>query len=196
MISWLKSPAWLSRLRRTGPPRRGGPAHTSAAPEPPASTSVGLLGSTTVAMPRTDGLVARSTVSIVNSRRLVSRKVGCGAAAALAGHAGIAHNHDGLGVKVSVGWSDEGATRLRATVTAAAIVTAWVCVRIRRRLSRVSPSRSVDLASWLRDHVHPSYMWPDPLHVASCSRSTETWPWQVPVGISCDFTESFQYMIS
>ena len=77
--------------------------------EPPASTSVGLLGSTTVAMPRTDGLVARSTVSIVNSRRLVSRKVGCGAAAALAGHAGIAHNHDGLGVrvKVSVGWSDE-----------------------------------------------------------------------------------------
>jgi len=58
-------------------------------------------------MPRTDGLVARSTVSIVNSRRLVSRKVGCGAAAALAGHAGIAHNHDGLGVKVSVGWSDE-----------------------------------------------------------------------------------------
>ena len=139
-----------------------------------------------------DRLVARSTASIVNSRRLVSRKVGCGAAAALAGHAGIAHNHDGLGVKVSVGWSDEGATRLRATVTAAAIVTAWVCVRIRRRLSRVSPSRSVDLASWLRDHVHPSYMWPDPLHVASCSRSTETWPWQVPVGISCDFTESFQ----
>ena len=122
-------------MRRTGPPRRGGPAHTSAAPEPPASTSVGLLGSTTVAMPRTDGLVARSTVSIVNSRRLVSRKVGCGAAAALAGHAGIAHNHDGLGVrvKVSVGWSDEhriragsanATTRLRATVTAAATVTA------------------------------------------------------------------------
>ena len=54
-----------------------------------------------------DRLVARSTASIVNSRRLVSRKVGCGAAAALAGHAGIAHNHDGLGVKVSVGWSDE-----------------------------------------------------------------------------------------
>ena len=120
-------------MRRTGPPRRGGPAHASAAPEPPASTSVGLLGSTTVAMPRTDGLVARSTVSIVNSRRLVSRKVGCGAAAALAGHAGIAHNHDGLGVKVSVGWSDEhriragsanATTRLRATVTAAATVTA------------------------------------------------------------------------
>ena len=54
-----------------------------------------------------DRLVARSTASIVNSRRLVSRKIGCGAAAALAGHAGIAHNHDGLGVKVSVGWSDE-----------------------------------------------------------------------------------------
>ena len=145
----------------------------------------------------------RSTASIVNSRRLVSRKVGCGAAAALAGHAGIAHNHDGLGVrvKVSVGWSDEhriragsanATTRLRATVTAAATVTAWVRVRIRRRLSRASQSRSVDLASWLRDHVHPSYMWPDPLHVASCSRSTETWPWQVQVCISCDFTESFQ----
>ena len=80
-----------------------------------------------------DRLVARSTASIVNSRRLVSRKVGCGAAAALAGHAGIAHNHDGLGVKVSVGWSDEhriragsanATTRLRATVTAAATVTA------------------------------------------------------------------------
>ena len=71
-----------------------------------------------------DRLVARSTASIVNSRRLVSRKVGCCAAAALAGHAGIAHNNDGLGVKVSVGWSDEGATRLRATVTASAIVTA------------------------------------------------------------------------
>jgi len=54
-----------------------------------------------------DRLVARSTASIVNSRRLVSRKIGCCAAAALAGHAGIAHNHDGLGVKVSVGWSDE-----------------------------------------------------------------------------------------
>ena len=48
-----------------------------------------------------DRLVARSTASIVNSRRLVSRKIGCGAAAALAGHAGIAHNHDGLGVAVS-----------------------------------------------------------------------------------------------
>ena len=54
-----------------------------------------------------DRLVARSTASIVNSRRLVSRKIGCCAAAALARHAGIAHNHDGLGVKVSVGWSDE-----------------------------------------------------------------------------------------
>ena len=182
IISWLKSPAWLSRLRRTGPPRRGGPAHASAAPEPPASTSVGLLGSTTVAMPRTDGLVARSTVSIVNSRRLVSRKVGCGAAAALAGHAGIAHNHDGLGVKVSVGWSDEAQDQLLGSGLPWPQRQPWL----------VSPSRSVDLASWLRDHVHPSYMWPDPLHVASCSRSTETWPWQVQVCISCDFTESFQ----
>ena len=36
-------------------------------------------------------------------RLLVSRKIGVGAAAAasLAGHAGIAHNHDGLGVAVS-----------------------------------------------------------------------------------------------
>ena len=92
------------------------PASRRASPclRSPGATCRGLhvsrpVGSTTVAimMPRTDGLVARSTVSIVNSRRLVSRKVGCGAAAALAGHAGIAHNHDGLGVKVSVGWSDE-----------------------------------------------------------------------------------------
>ena len=45
----------------------------------------------------------------MNTRRLVSRKIGCGAAAALAGHAGIVHNHDGLGVtvKISVSWSDQ-----------------------------------------------------------------------------------------
>jgi len=54
----MKSPAIpaLIRCRRTGPPRRGGPAHASAAPEPPASASEALLGNTTVAMPRTDWL--------------------------------------------------------------------------------------------------------------------------------------------
>jgi len=38
------SPPALIRCRRKGPQRRGGPAHASAAPEPPgpASTSVGL----------------------------------------------------------------------------------------------------------------------------------------------------------
>ena len=41
-----------------------------------------------------DRLVAPSTVRVMGRRLLVSRKIGVGAAAALAGHAGIAHSHD------------------------------------------------------------------------------------------------------
>ena len=95
------SPLALIRCRGTRPKRRGGPAHASAAPEPPASTSVGLLGSTrvTVAMPQGDWLHRALTVRVMGRRLLVSRKIGVGAAAAasLAGHA---HNHDRLGVSV------------------------------------------------------------------------------------------------
>ena len=45
-------------------------------------------------------------------RLLVSRKIGVGAAAAasLAGHAGIAHNHDRLGVSVGRTWTRSGDT--------------------------------------------------------------------------------------
>ena len=111
------SPPALIRCRCTRPKqRRGGPAHAaSAAPEPPASTSVGLLGSTTVAMPRGDSAgVAPSTVRVMGRRLLVSRKIGVDAAAAasLAGHAGIAHNHHDYRLGVSVGrtWTRSGDT--------------------------------------------------------------------------------------
>ena len=47
-------------------------------------------------------LVALCTVGIMNCRRLVSREIGVGATPVLTGHAGIAHNHDPLGVDVRV----------------------------------------------------------------------------------------------
>jgi len=136
-----------------------------------------------------DRLVARSTASIVNSRRLVSRKIGCG----------VPHH----GQRTTWPWWTEsesrsvsvGVTRHRIRAGSASATTVTVTAAAAATASESAgdchESRSVD---WR--HVHPSYMWPDPLHVASCSRSTETWPWQVPVCISDDFTASFQYMIS